>query len=157
IELALEAYRGGRFGSPAGLVGVERADAIHVGAHVAGRDDGGTDARDLAPEVEEAADNGDLGFVGDVIEAALPVGCARAGAGRPAQERRLEPLEEGGLAEEVEAYAEDVRGGEHVGEGPVGGGRGGDHHPLGHASGELSLDAPTGHPEESASDRVLDE
>ncbi len=61
------------FGVFAFDVFVKGADDVHVCAEIIGGGYGGAEATDLFFEVEEAEDDGYVGFFGDVVEARLPI------------------------------------------------------------------------------------
>jgi hypothetical protein len=84
-------------------VAVEDPEPIHVGAHVAARDEDGADAADLPLVVEERADDRHPGGAGDVVEARLPVRRAAPRAGR-----RHDQEEALGLAERLRRLLDQV-------------------------------------------------
>src|SRR5699024_11395886 len=61
------------------LSGVERADAVHISADVAGGVDGGADARGAVAPVDKAEHHGQIGAPGDAVEPGFPIFAFAAG------------------------------------------------------------------------------
>src|SRR5680860_24175 len=97
--LLSQPWRGEPLWLHAGLVCVERADAIHIGTHVAGRRKTWSPADCARGGIDERQDDRQTALLSDPVEAGLPVLALAAGPlGSNAQQERLVPL---GLDKEV--------------------------------------------------------